>query len=42
MKLKHKEYNDIQNREKYEIKFSYDYQKGRREALIFGNYKKWL
>ena len=33
MKLKPKEYKDIPNREKYEIKFSYEYKKARREAL---------
>ena len=33
MKLKPKEYKNIPNKEKYEIKFSYDYQKARREAL---------
>ena len=33
MKLKPKEYKDIPNREKYEIKFSYEYQKARRETL---------
>ena len=33
MKLKPKEYINIPNKEKYEIKFSYDYQKARREAL---------
>ena len=33
MKLKPKEYKNIPNSEKYEIKFSYDYQKVKREAL---------
>ena len=33
MKLKPKEYKNIPNNEKYEIKFSYDYQKAKREAL---------
>ena len=33
MKLKPKEYKNIPNSEKYEIKFSYDYQKAKREAL---------
>ena len=32
-KLKPKEYKNIPNSEKYEIKFSYDYQKAKREAL---------
>ena len=33
MKLKPKEYINIPNKEKYGIKFSYDYQKEWREAL---------
>ena len=33
MKLQPKEYINIPNKEKYEIKFSYDYQTARREAL---------
>ena len=33
MKLKPKDYKNISNKEKYDIKFNYEYEKSRRELM---------